>query len=147
MTLRKTFKTDPAAELEGVWADMAYNDKLEASISFKLARMSPANKQYATALERAYRPHEAQQRAGTLSPELGNSIFRRVFCDTILKDWRNVTKADFTGDENDTELVPYSAEEAFKLLTELPDLERMLIEKAQGLAAYTEATQEADAKN
>lgn len=148
MSLRKSYKTDTASETEGVWADVGFSAAFKAPISFKLARMSPANKVYAAELERAYRPHEAAQAAGTLDTELGNSIFREVFCNTIIKDWRNVSKEEFTGEaaDADTQAV-FSAEDAFKLLTLLPELEKVLIEKAKSLAAYTEAAQEAKAKN
>jgi len=142
MSLRKSYKTNPAAETEGVWVDMLFSEAFNGPVSFKLARMSPQNKQYATALERAWRPHEAAQKAGSLSPELGNKVFREVFCNTIVKDWRNVSKADMTGDDADaTEQLPFNAENALKLLTDLPDLMSALVEKAGGLAAYTEARQ------
>lgn len=148
MSLRKSYKTDADAETNGVWADVGYSDQFKGPISFKLARMAPSNKVYATALERAYRPHEAAQRAGTLSTELGNTIFRRVFCETIVKDWRNVSKEELTGNPEDAETqAVFSTEDAIKLLTDLPDLESLLIEKAKSLAAYAEATQETDAKN
>lgn len=148
MSLRKAFKTDATAEAEGVWVDVLYSETFKGPVAFKLARMSPQNKQYSTALERAWRPHEAAQRAGTLSTELSNAVFRQVFADTIVKDWRNVSKADLTGDDADeNEQLSFNPENCRKLLETLPDLMQQLVEKANSVAAYTEAAQGEAAKN
>lgn len=148
MSLRKAYKTNADAEQHGVWVDVFYSDTFKAPVSFKLARMSPANKAYSTALERAWRPHAEAQRAGTLSTEISNNVFREVFADTIVKDWRNVSKADLTGnDEDEGEQLPFTPENARKLLAELPELMTTLTNKASELAAYTEASQKAASGN
>jgi len=142
MSLRKSFKTNPEAEAAGVWVDVGYSEQFKGPISFKLARMSSANKQYATALERAQRPHETSMRSGTMSTELGNRIFREVFAANIIKDWRNVSKADLTGnDKDEAEQLMFSAENALKLCEELPDMYNLLFAKANDVAEFTEARQ------
>jgi hypothetical protein len=148
MSLRQTFKTNKEAEVQGVWVDVGYSEAFNGPVQFKVARMSAANKQYSAALERAQRPHLAQINAGTMNTDLGNKIFREVFIDHILKDWRNVSKGDLTGQADDySEQLAFTPENANKLFDELPDVYHILYGKAGEVAEFTEARQQDAGKN
>ncbi len=147
MSLRKTFKTDQTAEVEGVWLDVAVNDHNGKPIRIKLARMSSTNKRYTKALNTVTKPHQSAIQNDALDNELARRMLQEVFADTILLDWDNLPKSELTGDESDTELLPFTKDNAMALFKEMPDLYDDWEARAQKAAAFREAEREANAKN
>lgn len=147
-SLRKSYKTDTKAEEAGVWVSIGYNETLKAPVEFLIARMTGANKRYSAALEKANRPYEAEIAAGTMNKDLGNELFKGVFIETILLGWRNVSLSDLTGkDEDDAKPLEFNADNASKLMDELPDVYQVLFNKANSLGVFTEASVKATTKN
>lgn len=147
MSLRKTFKTDKTAEVEGVWMDVAVNDHNGKPVRIKLARMSATNKRYTKALNTATRPHQSAIQNDALDNELARKMLQEVFAETVLLGWENLPKSDLTGDDKDTEDLPFTKDNAMALFAEMPDLYDDWEARANKASAFREAEQEAAAKN
>jgi hypothetical protein len=147
MSLRKTFKTDKTAEVDGVWQEIAINDHNGRPVRVKLARMSNSNKRYTKALNAATKPHQSAIQNDALDQELAKSLLQEVFAETVLLDWDNLPKSDLTGVETDDELLPFSKENALALFAEMPDLYDDWESRAQKAAAFREKEREAAAGN
>lgn len=147
MGLRDTFKTDVAKETAGVWIVVSTNEHNNEPIEIKIARMSRSNKPYAKGLEAATRPHSAAIQNETLDNTVGVKIMQEVFVDTILLDWKNLPKSDLTGDDKDTELLPFTRANALALFAELPDMYDDWEGRAKKSANFREAEKAKAAKN
>lgn len=147
MSLRKTFKTDKTAEIEGVEVQVAVNDHNGKPISIRIARMSTSNKRYTKELNRVTKPHMAAIQNDALDDELARKMLQKVFIDTILLGWDNLPKSELTGNDEDTELLDFTPENAQALFDEMPDLYNDWESRAQKAAAFREAEREVSAGN
>jgi len=147
MSLRKTFKTNKTAEVEGVEIPVGMNEHNNRPIFITISRMSRANKRYTKALEEATRPHTAAINNETLDNDIGSKLLQEVFADTVLLGWRNLPKSELTGDDNDTDDLPYSRENALTLFDELPDLYDDWEKRAKSSAAFRDREREQSAGN
>lgn len=141
MSLYKQYKTDSSKENDGIEVEFhdAENDD-ETIPTFMIARMGPSNKAYQRELESATRPYRRQIELGSFTNKKAEPIFIKVFVKTILKGWRNVQ------DEHGN-LIEFNEQNAIKLLTDLPDLYKLLSEQAADLSNFRIAGLEQDAKN
>lgn len=147
MSLRKTFKTDKTAEIEGVEIEVAMNDHNGQPIKIRIARMSSTNKRYTKALNAATKPHMAAIQNDAMDNDLARKMLQKVFVDTILLGWDNLPKSELTGNDEDTELLDFTAENALALFEEMPDLYDDWESRAQKAAAFREAEREVSAGN
>lgn len=147
MSLRKTFKTDKNAEVEGVWLEVAVNDHNQKPIRIKISRMSSSNKRYTTELNKVTKPHQSAIQNDALDNDLARKMLQQVFADTVILAWENLPKSELTGNLGDTELLEFNSENAMLLFTELPDLYDDWESRAQKSAAFREAEREVAAKN
>jgi len=147
MSLRKTFKTDKAAEVEGVDIAVGMNEHNGRPIMIRISRMSRANKRYTKALEEATRPHSAAISNETLDNEIGSRILQEVFADTVLLGWSNLPKSELTGNDADSDDLPFSRETALQLFDELPDLYDDWEKRAKSSAAFREREREKSSGN
>lgn len=147
MGLRNTFKTDLAKEVEGVEVPVAINDHNKEPITIRVSRMSRANKRYTKALEEATRPHSSAIANESLDNDLGNAILRNVFVDTVLLGWGNMPLSEFTGNADDSEIVPYSREKAIALFDDMPDLYDDWEKRAKSAANFRDSEREKAAGN
>lgn len=147
MSLRKTFKTDKIAEVEGVEIEVGINDHNGKPVKIRLARMSNSNKRYTAALSKSTRPHQSAIQNDALDPDLAKKILQEVFIDTVLLDWSNLPTSDLTGDDNDDSLLSFTRDNALKLFEELPDLYVDWSARAQTSAAFREKERDLNAKN
>lgn len=139
MSIFKQYKTDANAENNGVRVEKGSNED-NSKIVFILARAGKSNTGYKLAFERATKPHKYAIQKGTLDEEISQAIVRDVFCGHVLKGWENVR------DENGVD-IPFSVENAKKLMVELPDLYEELSATASDNATFLDANREASAKN
>jgi hypothetical protein len=121
MGLRSNYGTDRAKENDGVEILVDTNDHNGEPIVIIVSRMGRTNKRYSKALEEATRPHTAAIANETLDNELGAKLLREVFVDTVLLGWKNLPKSELTGDNKDTEELPFNRENALALFEALPD--------------------------
>jgi hypothetical protein len=139
--LFKQYKTNSAKEAEGVEIEFPEAQNDDGTIpTFIISRMGKSNKAYSKALEAATRPYRRQVELGTMKNEVAETLFMGVFCDTVLKGWKNVQGED--GAE-----IPYSKDAAISLLSELPDVYDLLQEEAKLSANFRDSVLETEAKN
>jgi hypothetical protein len=147
MSLRKTFKTDRTAEVEGVWLEVAVNDHNGKPIRIRISRMSASNKRYTKELNKVTKPHQSAIQNDALDNDLARKMLQEVFADTVLLDWDNLPKSELTGNEADEELLEFNRENALALFAELPDLYDDWESRAQKSAAFREQERETAGKN
>lgn len=147
MGLRNTFKTNATKEIEGVEIAVSINDHNNEPITIRVSRMSRSNKRYTKALEEATRPHSSAIANETLDNDLGNKLLRGVFVDTVLLGWSNLPKSELTDNPDDTELLPFSRENAIALFDEMPDLYDDWEGRAKKAANFRDAEREKNAGN
>lgn len=147
MSLRKTFKTDLNAEVDGVLLDVGFNDHNGKPIQVRLSRMSRSNKRYTAELERVTRPHASAIQNESMDNELATKMLREVFVDTVLMGWYNLPKSELTGNDADKEELPFTRENALALFDELPDLYEDWETRAKKASTFREKEREKAAKN
>jgi hypothetical protein len=134
MSIYHTFGTDKELEKNGVWMDVDENTR------FLIARIGTVGCAYDKLLKAATKPYRRAIENETIAPELVRKIITETFAKTALMDWRNVK--DEEGND-----IPFSKENAAKLLADLPDLANDLLEFARDYQNYRKAQLEEDAKN
>jgi len=126
MSIWDLYETDMSKEVEGFW------HKVNKKISVKLARAGGANMSFTAAMEEKTREH--RKRGGAfdgeaVDVELATDIMKQAFAETIILDWKGVTKKDGKS-------LAYSAKAAYDLMVSLPDLFNDLREAAGAAANY-----------
>ena len=147
MGLRKTFKTDRDAEINGVEVEVSVNDHNGLPIKIRIARMSQGNKRYTKELNRVSKPHMSAIQNDAMDNDLARKMLQEVFVDTILLGWDNLPKSELTGVATDTEELEFTRENALALFKELPDLYDDWEARANRAAAFREKEREEEAKN
>lgn len=107
---------------------------------FKLARAGGENEKYARMLMQASKPYRRAIQAGSLDPKIDVRILAEVYATTVIQSWEGVT------DEAGSPL-PFTKDNAIKVLTDLPELFRELRLAAESAALYRVEEVEADSKN
>jgi hypothetical protein len=147
MGLRKNYATDRAKEVEGVEIAVDMNEHNKEPIYITVSRMGQSNKEYTKALQSATEPHTASIQNETLDNDLGRAIMRDVFVDTVLKGWRNLPKSELTGNDKDTDELPFSRENAILLFDELPDFYDVCEAHARKAANFRNQVKGKNSKN
>ena len=150
MSLRKQFKTDESAEVEGFELKLDEAPNEDGSIPvFILSRMGNSNKGYTKALEVATRPYRRQIELGTMNNDKAEEIFKEVFVNNVLKGWRNVSAADVFNDDSAKGFAEFSKSNALALLNQpgMRDLYTRLQEEAKEAANFRAVSLEEEAKN
>ena len=132
--LRKRFATSQSLSQTGVWVKVDLGDG-DKPIEFLLARMGRSNRKWASQATLAYRANKRKIDAGLMSDEESTERALKVFCRTVLLDWRHVTKADGSP-------IPYTPDEGIKLLTECDGLYDYLLEESQELSNFQDQAQQ-----
>jgi hypothetical protein len=139
MALRKQYKTDKDAEVNGIPYKCAANE--DGSIpTFHLARMGGSNKAYQKAFSAEIEQYRAAIDAGVFTDEQAEQCEMNAFCKAVLKGWEN---CQMDPGEN----VEFSVDNALTIFAELPDLYTELKAKAKNFNSYKVATLQAVAKN
>lgn len=138
-SLFKQFKMDQKKEDEGVTIEYGANE--DGTIpTFYLYHRSGSNQRYTKALDRFSAPHKRLIDLGMLDEKTSNKIMLNTFCDSLLKGWDNVYNEK-------NELIPFSAGNAFQLLTQLPELYNDLFEQSGKASMFRAESVEQDVKN
>lgn len=127
MSLYSTYKTDSKKENQGIRIPIPTGDGEEAI--FIIARMGKANKEFAKASERLFKPHRKLQSMGMLSDAKTEMLARTAFIQGCLKGWENVKGAD-------GETLECNEDNAQKLFSDLPQLYEDLATEALNQANY-----------
>lgn len=132
MNIYKAFKTDEAAEREGVWV------RISPTARLKIARAQ--NPRHTAAMQRLAVPYlKPGQRTTDLDDATYQSVAVEAAAETILVDWEGVL------DRND-QPCSYSKEAAHEFL-KIKDFFSVVWTAAQGFELYREARIQEQAKN
>ena len=128
--LYKLFKTNENLETDGIFIEYGYaaNDK---PIRIRIARAGGRNTAFAKALEKETRPHRKALQTGLLDNKTADALYRKVFAETVVKGWENVTDA-----QGNT--LEFSPANALKLFNDLPELFDDLREQASMVSLFRE---------
>ena len=135
--LTKAAATDVAAEKEGSWFE--YSPDGEQTFRIKLARAGNTNHQFVKLQEDLIRPHRAgakDPRNIKIPPEIDRDIQRKLYSQTIVKDWA----PDDVGE-------PFSVENCYKMFKEADDVLAWCIATAQNADNYRKVVVEEHAGN
>lgn len=139
MSVFSQFKTSKFAETEGV--DVRFKANSDGTIpSFRIARMAKSNPKYLKAVEARTKPHRKDIIEKAITNEIAEEINLDVFCDAVLIGWENIVGED-------GRVIPYTRDDAKKLMTELPDLYEILKEKAEDIDNFLSSNLVSEAKN
>lgn len=122
MDLKKTFGTNKDAEINGVWHTVGNARLLIARVN---------NQNYQRVLRRLISPNTTIVNTNSEeSQELIKDYTLQAMAQAILVDWENLK-------EDDKE-IPYSPENAYRILKEYPDFLELVSQKATDLKFYRE---------
>lgn len=131
MDIAKRFGTNPQLEQEGVWVDLGDGARV------RIARRDTVR--YRETLRKESAPYRQVARAGLLSDETSNQILVKVLARTVLLDWEGITE--------DGQPVPYSYENAVRLLTTYRDFLEFVTTASGEAEAFKAESDRADLKN
>lgn len=139
MGIYDTFKTNKQAEAEGVWKEFPKN-KDGTVPAFLIRRMSKSNPEFQKRIEHYAKLYKTELSLDIMDEEQAHEPLLRVFCETVLVDWRNVQAED--GMRMD-----YTPELAYQLMEDLPDLYLLLREYATKISTFRDTEIENTAGN
>jgi hypothetical protein len=127
------FATDNRLEQDGILLDYG-------SFRLRIARAGGANRRFAQVLEAKLKPHRRQIQTETLADEVAHRLIVEAYAEAVLLGWEGVVDAG-------GQPMPFTRDNAVRLLTDLPDLFRDLQEQATKAALFRRQAEEADEKN
>lgn len=131
MDIGKQYGTDARLEAEGVWVDLGEGARI------KVARAgNPANRKM---LQRMMEKHRVTLRSRNLPEDVLERITIQVMAETILLGWENI--------EERGEPVPFSVENAERLLGAYRDFRDQVAALAADMALFRGESEEAAQKN
>jgi len=140
--LRKMFKTVPSLEEKGVVIE--YGEGVEITV----ARAGGANKKFARMLTRLTKPHRRAIQTETVPEGVEKKIVMETYANSIVKDWKGITKDIITGDDADAEIqLECTAENIIAVFEALPDLFEDVAKCSQNISLYRAEILEADSGN
>lgn len=131
MDIKKQFGTNSSKEIEGAWIDLG------EGASLKVARLG--NKENRALIQKLTTPHRVALRNGKLGEDLVEKITIEAMAATILLDWKGI--------ELDGKALPYSRDNAIKLLTEYKDFREQVSAFAADIALFQDEEEAAAVKN
>lgn len=126
------FETDTNDEVGGIWLDFPNG------ASFKVARMGGSNKGFNRVFRRRTKAYKNS--LDSMPDEMLEQISVDAFVDGCLLDWEGIVGRD--GVE-----IPFSKENATKLLKDLPELRDNLINEARNFENFRKESVDEVAKN
>ena len=127
-------QTDESLERKGVWNDLGIYG------SYLLARSGGANDAFARKAQALFRKHRKALDHGIISDSAVRKELARVYAETVVLNWKNVNGPD-------GKALKYSIKNAEKLLTDVPELFRILMDCSGEAAAYRQELLEEEAGN
>ena len=140
--LNGIFGTSASLETEGIWIDYGEYGRI------KVARAGGKNKAFKNLMERSLRPYRSAMNMGTMDDAVLERITRENFAEAVVLDWDIVEEGpiDETTGKPTLVPVPFSREACVKIFEALPDLFLDIMQQAQTVVNFVEASREIDAK-
>jgi len=129
--IKASFATNPALELNGAWVDIGDGS------SVLVARNG--NKNSRALSKQLVAPHKVALRNDKLPDDVLEKITIQVMAQTILLDWKGIDEAG--------QPVPYTVENARRLLTDYPDFRDQVSGIASDMRNYQDQEEAEAAKN
>ena len=129
--VKKIFGTNKTDEIEGKWNDIG------DGIQILVARIG--NPEYQKEFQRISKPHKRALRRGSLNDEVAERLLIKVMAKNILLDWKGL--------EEDGVVVPYSYDNAIRILTEYKDLRDYVSDIANEMESFKAEEDEEAEKN
>lgn len=129
--LKKMFGTDKTAEVEGVWQDIG------DGVELLIARIG--NPEYQKEFQRISKPHRRAIRRGHLSDSVAEKLLIKAMAKCILLDWKGL--------QEDGKDLPYSYDNAVRILTEYRDLRDYVSDIANEIETFKLEEDEEAEKN
>jgi len=131
MDIRKTYYTDPTLEAEGVWVELGEGARI------RVARAgNPANRRK---LSKLLERHRATLRSRNLPDDILERVTIETMAETILLGWDGINE--------DGKPLPYTPENARRLLTTYRDFRDQVAAIAADMALFKGESEEAASKN
>ena len=127
------FSTSPALETDGITLDYG-------AFRIRIARAGGANRKFQQVLEAKLKPHRRQIQTETLADEVAHRLIVDAYAEAVLLGWDGVADAE-------GQPLPFTRENAIRLMTDLPDLFRDVQEQATKAALFRRQAEAADEKN
>ena len=134
------FKTDEHIESTGVRIDYG-------EFWFLLARAGGANTRYTKLVTEKLRPHRRAIQTETLPDALGRKLMLECFIGGCLLGWGSLTYGEGSIAGPTGEAIPFTHENALRVLTDLPDLFDALRVEADNQSNFRKGSLETDAGN
>jgi hypothetical protein len=122
---------DKKAEVEGIWQNIG------DGVSVKVARIGST--EYQKEFQRISKPHKRAIRRGVLNDDVAEKLLIKVMAKTVLLDWKGL--------EEDGKEIPYSEENAVRILTDYRDLRDYVSDIANDMEAFKKEDDEEAEKN
>jgi hypothetical protein len=127
------FATDASLEQAGILLDYG-------SFRLRIARAGGGNRKFAQVLEARLKPHRRQIQTETLADELATRLIVEAYAEAVILGWDGVAGPDGAP-------LPFTRENAVKLMLDLPDLFRDVQEQATKAALFRAAADQDAEKN
>lgn len=127
------FSSNADKEAAGIWKQIG-------ATSYLIARAGGNNEKFLKVVKDKFLPFQSAINSDTLPKAVAKQLAVEAFVGTILLDWKNFV------DRDGTEL-PFTKENALRVLTDLPELFTTLSKEAQSLANFQDQQLEEAAKN
>lgn len=138
--LNELFETDKNSEEDGVWID------IDTGTRIKIRAYSA--KAVSDLRENLMRPFNMLQRAGGKIPDdKSEEIGLRVVAGAVIADWSGIKGVQGEGEEAREVEIPYSEENAYTLLKDMPRFANFIIGISMDGQNYKDALREEGAKN
>jgi len=131
LDLKKTYATDKEKEIEGVWEDFGDGCRI------KIARAGNPN--YEKEFQRLIKPHRKALRRNSLSNDVAKELYAKCMARAIVLDWEGL--------EEDGKDIPYSVENAERILLQYPDLSQHIQEISESAETFRQELVEDSEKN
>lgn len=133
-SIYSAFKNDEARERTGVVIDLGETGKIT------VARAGGANARFEKRMVEITKPHRRSIQTGIIDKKTADGLLAQVYAETVVLGWEGLT------DENGQAL-PFSKENAQKLLLDLPDLFLLIRTTSEDQTLFRQEVLEADAGN
>ncbi len=134
MSTYSAFATESSLETNGITLDFGNAGKV------RIARAGGANKKFEKAMMRLTKPYRHAINSGTIDPKTADQLLYRAYAEAVVIGWEGITGKDGAD-------LPFSADAAVALFTDLPDFFQQIRRNADSSALFRVETNEDDSKN
>lgn len=131
MDIRKFFGTNERTEAAGTWVDIGHGARI------RVARNT--NPRYREKLRDVLRPYRGAITANALDDKTSHGLMARAFAGTVLLDWDGI--------EENGKPLPFTVEDAERLLRDAPEFFRVVESFAADVGLFREQNEAAEQKN